>query len=113
MVFILLENLTRNCKINELFRLIEFGLISHLVEYLKNEETYELINSGLDIFRNIFEAESFNENMNMNKMNKNLFLDQFLQNDGGKLLDRFQNLKNEIVHEKTINLIEDFLKNEM
>lgn len=113
MIFILLENLTRNCNIKELFRLIEFGLIYHLIDFLKNEEAYELINSGLDIFRNIFEVENFNEDLNMNKINKNLFINQFLQKEGGKLLDRFQSLKNEIVHEKTINLIEDFLENEM
>lgn len=106
----LYENLTRNSQINELIKFLEKGLLRFLINLLRNEESYDLISTGLDCFRNIFDAENYNQNINFLQIHKKLFINKFLDDEGDKLLEKFQECKNENIYQKTTSLIDDFFE---
>lgn len=91
-------------------KLAEKGFLKFLLEILKNEESYEIINSGLDCFRNLFDAENYSENILNSMTGKKYFLYKFIEEKGDELMEQLQCFKNELIYEKTINLIEDFFE---
>jgi len=109
---IFFESLSRNCKWSDLILLTDKGILSFLLNILKNEEAYEIINTGLDCLRNFFEAECYNENNGFGtELEKKYVSQKFLDEGGDKVLEMIQMSKNDLIFEKALNIVEDFFDN--
>lgn len=80
------------------------GFLDFLVDALKYEETYQLLNSGLDCLRNIFETENYHSD------GKTIMTTRFLEQKGDALLERLQSNKADLIRKKVDAMIDDFFE---
>ena len=104
-----MEVLTRNSQWPDLIKIYEKNLLSFILNILKHEETYEILNAGLDCIRNFFEAENYNEKLDRSQdLGNKFFVKKFIEEQGDKFLEKLQFFKNELIYEKAMSLVEDF-----
>ena len=100
----LFESLTRNSSYQDLLILANKGFLDFLVDVLKYEETYQLLTSGLDCLRNIFEIENYHSD------GKTILTTRFLEQKGDAFLERLQNNKADLIRKKVDAIIDDFFE---